>query len=229
MQQFQKIWSAFSGSYFLPAENSDENVSCGKACQRGAFRKTSFHSLIILLLCHFQVGVNQGVVKCSSTAWCRSNTRTQLLRLPAHAVHAPYHGNLCDVLQLIVLHHFCSVTMIIFWTSYLSSKHEDFCHGVADSFLCILVVCVPFRSSNTFYYWWLFCNNNYCLSACHLPSLILLVATWNHCSTGRNSSVGRASDWRSEGPWFNPGFRQLFFLFCMAKIAETIVPAPTYW
>ena len=24
----------------------------------------------------------------------------------------------------------------------------------------------------------------------------------------RNSSVGRASDWRSEGPWFNPGFRQ---------------------
>ena len=23
----------------------------------------------------------------------------------------------------------------------------------------------------------------------------------------RNSSVGRASDWRSEGPWFNPGFR----------------------
>ena len=126
MQQFQKRWSAFSGSYFLPAENSDENVSCGKASQRGAFRKTSFHSLIILLLCHFQVGVNQGVVKCSSTAWCRSNTRTQLLRLPAHAVHAPYHGNLCDVLQLIVLHHFCSVTTIIFLTSYVSGKHEDF-------------------------------------------------------------------------------------------------------
>ena len=24
----------------------------------------------------------------------------------------------------------------------------------------------------------------------------------------RNSSVGRALDWRSNGPWFNPGFRQ---------------------
>ena len=24
----------------------------------------------------------------------------------------------------------------------------------------------------------------------------------------RNSSVGRALDWRSKGPWFNPGFRQ---------------------
>ena len=26
--------------------------------------------------------------------------------------------------------------------------------------------------------------------------------------TSRDSSVGRASDWRSEGPWFNPGSRQ---------------------
>ena len=25
--------------------------------------------------------------------------------------------------------------------------------------------------------------------------------------SGRNSSVGRALDWRSKGPWFNPGFR----------------------
>ena len=25
--------------------------------------------------------------------------------------------------------------------------------------------------------------------------------------TSRNSSVGRALDWRSKGPWFNPGFR----------------------
>ena len=38
-------------------------------------------------------------------------------------------------------------------------------------------------------------------------------------STGsRNSSVGRALDWRSKGPWFNPGFRQAnasfsFFFF----------------
>ena len=28
----------------------------------------------------------------------------------------------------------------------------------------------------------------------------------------RDSSVGRASDWRSEGPWFNPGSRQFFFI-----------------
>ena len=28
---------------------------------------------------------------------------------------------------------------------------------------------------------------------------------------GRNSSVGRALDWRSKGPWFNPGFRQNIF------------------
>ena len=26
-------------------------------------------------------------------------------------------------------------------------------------------------------------------------------------SSSRDSSVGRASDWRSEGPWFNPGSR----------------------
>ena len=25
----------------------------------------------------------------------------------------------------------------------------------------------------------------------------------------RNSSVGRALDWRSKGPWFDPGFRQM--------------------
>ena len=28
----------------------------------------------------------------------------------------------------------------------------------------------------------------------------------------RNSSVGRASDWRSEGHWFNPGFRHAIIL-----------------
>ena len=34
----------------------------------------------------------------------------------------------------------------------------------------------------------------------------------------RDSSVGRASDWRSEGPWFDPGLRQIhcpfFTSFC---------------
>ena len=34
-----------------------------------------------------------------------------------------------------------------------------------------------------------------------------------HHQASRNSSVGRALDWRSKGPWFNPGFRQFFFLF----------------
>ena len=28
----------------------------------------------------------------------------------------------------------------------------------------------------------------------------------------RNSSVGRALDWRSKGPWFDPEFRHLFFV-----------------
>ncbi len=33
-------------------------------------------------------------------------------------------------------------------------------------------------------------------------------------TSSRNSSVGRALDWRSKGPWFNPGFRQsIFFHF----------------
>ena len=27
----------------------------------------------------------------------------------------------------------------------------------------------------------------------------------------RNSSVGRALDWRSKGPWFDPGFRHNFY------------------
>ena len=29
-------------------------------------------------------------------------------------------------------------------------------------------------------------------------------------SSSRDSSVGRASDWRSEGPWFNPGSRHFW-------------------
>ena len=31
-----------------------------------------------------------------------------------------------------------------------------------------------------------------------------------HGFASRDSSVGRASDWRSEGPWFNPGSRHIF-------------------
>ena len=36
---------------------------------------------------------------------------------------------------------------------------------------------------------------------------------WRDFPISRNSSVGRALDWRSKGPWFNPGFRQFFFFF----------------
>ena len=32
----------------------------------------------------------------------------------------------------------------------------------------------------------------------------------DHFLASRDSSVGRASDWRSEGPWFNPGSRHIF-------------------
>ena len=32
--------------------------------------------------------------------------------------------------------------------------------------------------------------------------------------SSRNSSVGRALDWRSKGPWFDPGFRQWFCAVC---------------
>ena len=38
-----------------------------------------------------------------------------------------------------------------------------------------------------------------------------------------DSSVGRASDWRSEGPWFNPGSRQFVFApICFCSIIWNI-------
>ena len=33
-----------------------------------------------------------------------------------------------------------------------------------------------------------------------------------YCTSDLDSSVGRASDWRSEGPWFNPGSRHHLLL-----------------
>ena len=51
----------------------------------------------------------------------------------------------------------------------------------------------------------------------------------------RDTSVGRASDWRSEGPWFNPGSRHYFHcvkvpviiglqtLWCMKKRIDTYI------
>ena len=42
----------------------------------------------------------------------------------------------------------------------------------------------------------------------------------------RDSSVGRASDWRSEGPWFDPGSRQSFWQsFSKNRMHFT----PIYW
>ena len=34
---------------------------------------------------------------------------------------------------------------------------------------------------------------------------------------GRDSSVGRALDWRSKGPWFDPGSRHFFFFFFLEQ------------
>ena len=56
---------------------------------------------------------------------------------------------------------------------------------------------------------------------------------------GRNSSVGRALDWRSKGPWFNPGFRhrrdlavgKYFYDYCLQRtLSETLPPSLVgYW
>ena len=40
--------------------------------------------------------------------------------------------------------------------------------------------------------------------------------------TSRNSSVGRALDWRSKGPWFNPGFRQSLILVAGTFFVEDL-------
>ena len=46
--------------------------------------------------------------------------------------------------------------------------------------------------------------------ACGVSPASLCRATTNHI--GRNSSAGRALDWRSKGPWFDPGFRHFLIL-----------------
>ena len=51
----------------------------------------------------------------------------------------------------------------------------------------------------------------FCLSW-GLPGLLTTRGGIPSEGTSRNSSVGRALDWRSKGPWFNPGFRQQKFL-----------------
>ena len=45
---------------------------------------------------------------------------------------------------------------------------------------------------------------------------------------GRNSSVGRALDWRSKCPWFDPWFRQLFYLLRTIFLYQDYKPL-TLW
>ena len=59
----------------------------------------------------------------------------------------------------------------------------------------------------------------------HFPrrEYLLLISSFSHDNdilkirTGRDSSVGRASDRRSEGPRFDPGSRHSFFLLLLSK------------
>ena len=52
-----------------------------------------------------------------------------------------------------------------------------------------------------------------------LHCLINLPFEKKHAFMCRNSSVGRALDWRSKGPWFDPGFRQpLWFNIDLKKV-----------
>ena len=45
---------------------------------------------------------------------------------------------------------------------------------------------------------------------------------WVNC---RNSSVGRVLDWRSKGPWFDPGFRHLYLFFLYALASRNLSTA----
>lgn len=51
---------------------------------------------------------------------------------------------------------------------------------------------------------------NHVTNKCLRKFSVLTVGSYGQwISVGRNSSVGRALDWRSKGPWFNPGFRHV--------------------
>ena len=60
-------------------------------------------------------------------------------------------------------------------------------------------------------------GQNHCTSRMSLlPEGFLTAAcTAAKKARSRNSSVGRALDWRSKGPWFDPGFRHLILLTIM--------------
>ena len=48
-----------------------------------------------------------------------------------------------------------------------------------------------------------------------------------HLSFCRDSSVGRALNWRSEGPWFDPGSRQSLFICLFGYIVSSC--GSSYW
>ena len=75
--------------------------------------------------------------------------------------------------------------------SWLFTKHSI--SSFANYQVCLYSV---FRRGWCWLIWWVKES---------IPMALLLLGKYR-----RDSSVGRASDWRSEGPWFNPGSRQFF-------------------
>ena len=60
---------------------------------------------------------------------------------------------------------------------------------------------------------WSLKSGSWTSKVCWQSCAIILIE--GYCiPVSRYSSVGRASDWRSEGPWFDPGWRQLIFFVC---------------
>ena len=91
---------------------------------------------------------------------------------------------------------------------YLSNSLKNICYllfnvlqSISINYILVGSVCVqrkPFKAN--------------CVEASFIRSLDSNLSSrsyirWTSIGS-RNSSVGRALDWRSKGPWFNPGFRQ---------------------
>jgi hypothetical protein len=55
------------------------------------------------------------------------------------------------------------------------------------------------------------------------PSSQVLPWSTNSLYDSRGRSVGRALDWRSEGPWFNPGSRQVCSYFVIQRYIKVKV------
>ena len=105
--------------------------------------------------------------------------------------------------------------------SWPSEENQWFfcCHNAGfhdiSAIICLprLVVCKSFRGV---IYWWNVWSIVYSCPAIrthnHYNSVFVVLHGMTHwviigLLTSRNSSVGRALDWRSKGPWFDPGFR----------------------